>query len=58
MIKAGPKCHAYQATLSNTLCLLGLSKGPQSILPATECSIKHLAKDWMDMCDPDISMEG
>lgn len=58
MIKAGPKCRAYQATLSIPLCLLGLSKGPQRILPAIECSIKHLAKDWTDMCDPDISTEG
>lgn len=58
MIQARPRCRAYQATLSIPLCLSGLSKGPQRVLPAIECSIKHLAKEWMDMCDPDISMEG
>lgn len=57
MFKAGPKCCACQASLSTPLCILGLSRGPQHILPAIACSIKHLAKDWMDMCDPDVSME-
>ena len=31
--------------LSIPLCLSGLSKGPQRILPAIECSIMHLAKE-------------
>lgn len=45
MIQAGRRCRAYQATLSIPLCLSGLSKGPQRILPAIECSIMHLAKE-------------